>query len=207
MKINIIFIIILMLHYTLKAQVNNEPKKIGLQKELTGTIESFYEYDGDRFITLKDNKIGLIDIYFWAGSCHGLGDPFAIDSDIKEELWNRIYTERNFKNLKVTISAKSTYAWLCGNCDECDGPEKIMVWRPLRITQVSGTNAETNNITQRQANIINTLITAAKANDRITIADMFYYPIVRKYPLNPIQNREEFLESFDYILDPILLRK
>ncbi len=115
----------------------NKPNKIGLTKEFSGRVTSYYQYDGDRFFTIKDAAGYEIELYFNAGSCHGDGDPFYIETEINAKLLERIENLHgdNKEKITVKVTAKSTFGLFCGNCDDCEKNKQI-IWRPVKVIEI-----------------------------------------------------------------------
>jgi hypothetical protein len=59
------------------SQQNSQANKIGMTKEFTGWLYSYYDYDMDRLFTVIDEKNKKVDFYFNAGSCQSDGDPYS----------------------------------------------------------------------------------------------------------------------------------
>ena len=120
------------------AQKKGTKISIGKIKEFSGTVASYYMYDGDIFFTLKDKNNVETQFYFRAGSCHGDGDPYNIVCDIEDNLMSMIENinsqEDNSSKIKVHVVAKYSYGLFCGNCDDCVR-EKQKIWRPTKVTQ------------------------------------------------------------------------
>ena len=111
-----------------------KPTKVGIIKEFNGKIDMASQYDYDAIFSIKDSKLGMGVLFYLANGCCCLGDDkYALPIKISDDLYAKIFSEDEWKNLKIKVTAKSSYAIACGG----DGPnKKVLTWRPITVTLV-----------------------------------------------------------------------
>ncbi len=69
--------------------------------------------------------------FYLANGCCCLGeDKYALPINISDELYTKIFSEDEWKKLKIKVTAKSSYAIACSGV----GPnKKVLVWRPIAV--------------------------------------------------------------------------
>ena len=117
------------------AQKFFKPTSVGIIKEFSGVVLISTAYDYDFSFTLNDPKYGKIDLYFKNGRCFTGEDKYELEIDISEDLYNIFMSQDGWNRMKVKVTAKSTYGFECGNCDDCK-TKKIIIWRPIKVNKM-----------------------------------------------------------------------
>jgi hypothetical protein len=111
-----------------------KPTKVGIIKEFNGKIDMASQYDYDAIFSIKDSKLGMGVLFYLANGCCCLGDDkYALPRKISDDLYAKIFSEDEWKNLKIKVTAKSSYGILCSNQDNVPPLEKVVIWRPIAV--------------------------------------------------------------------------
>jgi hypothetical protein len=111
-----------------------KPTKVGIIKEFNGKIDMASQYDYDAIFSIKDSKLGMGVLFYLANGCCCLGDDkYALPIKISDDLYAKIFSEDEWKNLKIKVTAKSSYGILCSNQDNVPPLEKVVIWRPIAV--------------------------------------------------------------------------
>ena len=120
--------------FTSIGQKSYKPSKIGETKEFIGKIDMTSQYDYDVIISIKDSKLGMGVLFYLANGCCCLGeDKYTLPIKISDELYARIFSVDEWKNLKIRVTAKASYGILCSNQDNVPPLEKVIIWRPIAV--------------------------------------------------------------------------
>ena len=115
-----------------------EPTKIGITKEFIGKIDMASQYDYDATFSINDSKLGMGVLFYLANGCCCLGeDKYALPIKISDELYTKIFSEDEWKKLKIKVTAKSAYGIVCSNQDEVPPLKKVVIWRPIAVVLVN----------------------------------------------------------------------
>ena len=115
-----------------------EPTKIGITKEFIGKIDMASQYDYDATFSINDSKLGMGVLFYLANGCCCLGeDKYALPIKISDELYTKIFSEDEWKKLKIKVTAKSAYGIVCSNQDEGPPLKKVVIWRPIAVVLVN----------------------------------------------------------------------
>ena len=123
------------LSFTSFAQKEYKPTKIGIVNEFTGNISGSFQYDNDAFFWINHPQLGKITFYFLNGSCSAGEDKYALPIKISDELREKFFSENEWKNLKIKVTAKSSYGIFCGGDSGIE--KKVLIWRPIVVTLVN----------------------------------------------------------------------
>lgn len=117
------------------AQNEYKPTKIGIVKEFIGKVDRAYQYDYDAIFSINDVQLGRVVSFYLQNGCCCLGDDkYALPIKISDELYAKILSEDEWKNLKIKVTAKSSYVIECsGN----NSNKKVIAWRPTVVTLVN----------------------------------------------------------------------
>lgn len=115
-----------------------EPTKIGITKEFIGKIKMATQYDYDATFSINDSKLGMGVLFYLTNGCCCLGDDkYALPIKISDELYTKIFSEDEWKKLKIKVTAKSAYGIVCSNQDEGPPLKKVVIWRPIAVVLVN----------------------------------------------------------------------
>lgn len=129
-----LFLFLVTLSFSSFAQSEYKPTKIGIVKEFTGIISMAFQYDYDAVFSLKDAQLGRVVSFYLQNGCCCLGkDKYALPIKISDDLYAKIFSEDEWKNLKIKVIAKSSYGILCSNQDNVPPLEKVVIWRPIAV--------------------------------------------------------------------------
>ena len=120
--------------FTSIGQKSYKPSKIGETKEFIGKIDMASQFDYDATFSINDSKLGMGVLFYLANGCCCLGeDKYASPINISDELYTKIFSEDEWKKLKIKVTAKSSYGILCSSQDNVPPVKKVIIWRPIAV--------------------------------------------------------------------------
>jgi hypothetical protein len=120
--------------FTSFGQRSYKPSKIGETKEFIGKIDMASQFDYDATFSINDSKLGMGVLFYLANGCCCLGeDKYALPINISDELYTKIFSEDEWKKLKIKVTAKASYGILCSSQDNVPPVKKVIIWRPIAV--------------------------------------------------------------------------
>jgi hypothetical protein len=120
--------------FTSIGQKSYKPSKIGETKEFIGKIDMASQFDYDATFSINDSKLGMGVLFYLANGCCCLGeDKYALPINISDELYTKIFSEDEWKKLKIKVTAKASYGILCSSQDNVPPVKKVIIWRPIAV--------------------------------------------------------------------------